>query len=47
MNQKNAIIAGQKFYEYVRNYLLGDLNQRNIINQYETYLSETFSMVME
>lgn len=39
---KNAIIAGQKFYEYVRNYLLGDLNQRNIINQYETYLSETF-----
>ena len=39
---KNAIITGQKFYEYVRNYLLGDLNQRDTIKQYEEYLSETF-----
>lgn len=39
---KNAIITGQKFYEYVRNYLLGDLNQRNVIEKYENYLSKTF-----
>lgn len=39
---KNAIITGQKFYEYVRNYLLGDLKQRKIIGKYEKYLSETF-----
>lgn len=39
---KNAIITGQKFYDYVKNYLLGDLKQRNIISRYEQYLSETF-----
>lgn len=39
---KNAIITGQKFYDYVKNYLLGDLKQRKIIEKYEKYLSKTF-----
>lgn len=39
---KNAIITGQKFYDYVKNYLLGDLKQRKIIEKYESYLSKTF-----
>lgn len=38
----NAIITGMQFYEYVKNYLLGDLEQRNMIRDYENYLSETF-----
>ncbi|WP_295612971.1 AAA family ATPase [uncultured Methanobrevibacter sp.] len=39
---KNAIITGMQFYDYVKNYLLGDLNQREMIRDYENYLSETF-----
>lgn len=39
---KNAIITGMQFYEYVKNYLLGDLDQREMIRDYENYLSETF-----
>lgn len=39
---KNAIITGMQFYENVKNYLLGDLEQRKIISDYEKYLSETF-----
>lgn len=39
---KNSIITGQRFYQYVRNYLLGDLEQRERIREYELYLSETF-----
>ena len=39
---KHSIIAGLQFYEYVRNYLLGDLEQRQMIREYEKYLSETF-----
>ena len=39
---KNSIITGQQFYQYVRNYLLGDLEQREMIRDYELYLSETF-----
>ena len=31
-----------QFYDYVKNYLLGDLNQREMIRDYENYLSETF-----
>lgn len=38
----NSIISGQRFYEYVQNYLLGDLEQREMIRDYEIYLSETF-----
>lgn len=38
----NAIITGIQFYEYIKNYLLGDLEQRNMIRDYENYLSETF-----
>lgn len=38
----NAIITGVQFYEYVKNYLLGDSEQRKMIRDYETYLSETF-----
>lgn len=38
----NAIISGLQFYEYVKNYLLGDLEQREMIRKYENYLSETF-----
>ena len=39
---KNAIITGMQFYDYVKNYLLGDLDQREMIRDYEKYLSETF-----
>ena len=39
---RNAIISGLQFYEYVKNYLLGDFEQRQIIRDYEEYLSETF-----
>lgn len=39
---KNAIITGMQFYDYVKNYLLGDLDQREMIRDYENYLSETF-----
>ena len=39
---KNAIITGMQFYDNVKNYLLGDLEQRKIISDYEKYLSETF-----
>ncbi len=39
---KNSILSGQKFYDYVKNYLLGDLEQREMIRDYEIYLSETF-----
>lgn len=39
---KHSIMSGQKFFEYVKNYLLGDLEQREIIREYENYLSETF-----
>lgn len=42
INTSNAIISGLNFYEYVRNYLLGDLEQREMIRKYEMYLSETF-----
>ena len=31
-----------QFYENVKNYLLGDLEQRKIISDYEKYLSKTF-----
>ena len=33
---KNSIITGQRFYQYVRNYLLGDLEQREMIQEYES-----------
>lgn len=39
---RNAIISGLQFYDYVKNYLLGDFEQREIIREYEEYLSETF-----
>ena len=39
---KHSIITGLQFYEYVKNYLLGDLEQREIIREYEKYLSKTF-----
>lgn len=39
---KHSIISGMLFYDYVKNYLLGDLKQREIIKDYENYLSETF-----
>ena len=39
---KNAIITGFYFYQYVRNYLLGDLKKRKIIADYQDYLSENF-----
>ncbi|WP_296865549.1 AAA family ATPase [uncultured Methanobrevibacter sp.] len=39
---KNSIMSGQRFYDYVKNYLLGDLEQREMIREYENYLSETF-----
>lgn len=39
---KHSIITGLQFYEYVKNYLLGDLEQRRIIREYEKYLSKTF-----
>lgn len=31
-----------QFYENVKNYLLGDLEQRKIISDYEKYLSKNF-----
>lgn len=39
---KHTIITGMQFYDNVKNYLLGDLEQRKIISDYEKYLSETF-----
>ena len=39
---KNIIISGLQFYEYIKNYLLGDLKQRDMVRKYEKYLSETF-----
>ena len=39
---KHSIITGMRFYNYVKNYLLGDFKQREIIREYEEYLSETF-----
>ncbi len=39
---KNAIITGMQFYENVKNYLLGDSKQREIISDYEEYLSKNF-----
>lgn len=42
VKSRNAIISGMKFYEYVQNYLLGDLEQRDMIRDYEIYLSQTF-----
>lgn len=39
---KHSIISGLQFYDYVKNYLLGDLEQREIIREYEKYLSKTF-----
>lgn len=39
---KHSIITGLQFYEYVKNYLLGDLEERKIISEYEKYLSKTF-----
>ncbi|MBQ2654937.1 MAG: ATP-binding protein [Methanobrevibacter sp.] len=42
IKSRTAIISGMKFYEYVRNYLLGDLEQRDMIRDYEGYLSQTF-----
>lgn len=42
VKSRTAIISGMKFYEYVKNYLLGDLEQREMIRDYEVYLSETF-----
>ena len=43
-NQKtnHAIITGMQFYDNVKNYLLGDLEQRKIISDYEEFLSKTF-----
>ena len=40
--EKNIIISGLQFYEYITNYLLGDLKQRELIKKYETYLSNEF-----
>ena len=42
LKTKHAIITGMQFYDNVKNYLLGDLEQRKIISDYEKYLSETF-----
>ena len=39
---KHSIITGLQFYDSVKNYLLGDLEQREIISEYENYLSKTF-----
>lgn len=39
---KHSIITGLQFYDYVKNYLLGDLEQREIIREYEKFLSKTF-----
>ncbi len=39
---KHSIITGLQFYESVKNYLLGDLEQREMIKEYENYLSKTF-----
>ncbi len=39
---KHSIITGLQFYDSVKNYLLGDLEQREMISEYEKYLSKTF-----
>ena len=39
---KHSIITGLQFYDSVKNYLLGDLEQREMIREYEKYLSKTF-----
>ena len=39
---KHSIITGLQFYEYVKNYLLGDLEQREMIREYERFLSKEF-----
>ncbi len=39
---KHSIITGLQFYDYVQDYLLGDLEQREMIREYEKYLSNTF-----
>lgn len=38
----NTIITGLYFYNYVQDYLLGDLDKRKIIEDYQNYLSENF-----
>lgn len=39
---KHSIITGLQFYDSVKNYLLGDLEQREMVREYENYLSKTF-----
>lgn len=41
-NINNSIITGHYFYKYVQEFLLGDLEQREIIKNYQEYLSENF-----
>lgn len=38
----NEIITGCYFYEYLKRYILGDAKEREIIKEYEKYLSKTF-----
>ena len=42
MNSNNSIITGHYFYKYVQEFLLGDLEQREIIKNYQEYLSNNF-----
>lgn len=41
-NTNNYIITGHYFYKYVQEFLLGNLQQREIIKEYQEYLSKNF-----
>lgn len=41
-NPCNYIITGHYFYKYVQEFLLGNLQQREIIKEYQEYLSKNF-----
>ncbi|MDR3291006.1 MAG: ATP-binding protein [Methanobrevibacter sp.] len=42
LNSGNKIFTGLNYYDILRKYLLGNLKQRELINNYQKYLSETF-----
>ncbi|MCK4795766.1 MAG: AAA family ATPase [Spirochaetes bacterium] len=41
-NYSIKTFTGLTAYEYIKNYLLGDLKKRNLISEYQKYLSENF-----
>lgn len=42
LNENKEIYTGLNYYDLLKKYLLGDLKQRELINDYQKYLSETF-----